>query len=77
MTYKEFSFIIKEKRLEKGLRQKDIADMIFVSLSFYNKIENGKQEPSFEVLCDLINIFEIDILKLIKNKKPKQFLYFD
>jgi len=59
ITYKEFSKIIKEKRILKGFSQKEFSIMLTINVSKLNKIENGKQEPSFlelELICQYLNI---------------------
>lgn len=76
MTYLEFIKILKNERIKNKLTQKDVSEKLFISLSFYNKIENGKLEPNFELLMDIISLFNIDLLFIIKNKKPKM-LFFD
>ncbi|PRX18099.1 putative transcriptional regulator [Orenia metallireducens] len=40
---------LKEKRLEKGLTQKRIAQKIGISRGHYTNIELGHKEPSFKV----------------------------
>ena len=41
---------IKKLRKEKGLQQKQIAIELGIDQSNYNKIENGKREPSLDLL---------------------------
>ena len=77
MTYKEFSRLIKYKRQQLNITQKEMANRLFVSSSKYNKIENGLREPNFELLLKIIKILNISIDECIKNEKPKSFLYFD
>ena len=70
MTYKEFALIIKEKRLDLEIKQKDISYKLGISLSKYSKIENGVMEPNFFELTMLFDILDIDpsILKIKKSK---------
>ncbi len=77
MTYKEFSKIIKEKRIKLNITQKDMADLLYISRSKYNKIENGLREPDFELLLKMLKLLNIDLNEEIKKEKPKAFMVFD
>ena len=77
MTYKEFSKIIKEKRMKLNITQKDMADLLYISRSKYNKIENGLREPDFELLLKMLKLLNIDLNAEIKKEKPKAFMVFD
>lgn len=52
---------IKELRLEKGLRQKDVADMLGVSPQSLCNYENWVNKPEPEMLMRLADIFEVSI----------------
>jgi putative transcriptional regulator len=40
-----------EFRSETNQTQKDVADKMEISLSFYQKIESGDRNPSYNFLC--------------------------
>jgi putative transcriptional regulator len=40
-----------EFRNETNQTQRDVADKMKISLSFYQKIENGDRNPSYNFLC--------------------------
>ncbi len=63
---------IKQVRKEKGLQQKTIALEIGLDQSNYNKIENGRREPSVEVLQKLSVIFGVMVDDLLNpgNNQP-------
>jgi transcriptional regulator with XRE-family HTH domain len=64
---------IKHIRKDKGLQQKTIAGEVGLDQSNYNKIENGRREPSVEVLQKLAVIFGVtvdDLLNPDDDKKP-------
>jgi transcriptional regulator with XRE-family HTH domain len=63
---------IKQVRKEKGLQQKAVALEIGLDQSNYNKIENGRREPSVEVLQKLSVIFGVTVDDLLKpdNSQP-------
>jgi transcriptional regulator with XRE-family HTH domain len=41
MDNKKFGNFIREKRMEKGLKQRELADLLFVTESAVSKWENG------------------------------------
>jgi transcriptional regulator with XRE-family HTH domain len=63
---------IKQVRKEKGLKQKAVALEIGLDQSNYNKIENGRREPSVEVLQKLSVIFGVTVDDLLNpdNNQP-------
>ncbi|MCR5350533.1 MAG: helix-turn-helix domain-containing protein [Acholeplasmatales bacterium] len=73
MTYQEFAKLIKEKRLESNILQKDIASYLCVSISKYSKIENGQLEPKIIELSLILKYFQIDPNVLIEEKPKKHF----
>ena len=56
MTFKEFSKIIKEKRMRLNVTQKKMAELLYISQTKYNKIENGLREPDFELLQRILTL---------------------
>ena len=50
---------IKLIRQKRGLQQKQVALAVGVDQSNYNKIENGKREPSVTILKKLADLFEV------------------
>lgn len=64
---------IKQLRKDKGLQQKAVATDVGLDQSNYNKVENGKREPSVEVLQKLSVILGVtvdELLNLDENKQP-------
>ncbi|HRP88667.1 MAG TPA: helix-turn-helix transcriptional regulator [Edaphocola sp.] len=56
---------MKQIRKDKGLQQKAVAADVGLDQSNYNKIENGKREPSVEVLQKLALIFGVTVDELL------------
>ena len=77
MNYKEFTKIIKKKRLELNISSQDMANLLYISVSRYSKYENCHLEMPFDIVCDVIKILNIDLLLLIKKEKPKKTIFFD
>ena len=79
MTYKDFSLIIKFKRMDKNISQKEFSRMLGISQSKYSKIENGIMEPSFILLQIISRYLEIDLNEILEIKKPieKHYSLYD
>lgn len=56
---------IREKRKKLGYTQKDLANLIGVSVQTINNYENGKEIPStkYQILDKILNSDEAEILK--------------
>lgn len=48
---------LKKFRSEKGMSKNDIAQLLGVSLSFYDKIERGERNPSYSFICKFKSTF--------------------
>jgi transcriptional regulator with XRE-family HTH domain len=70
---------IKKTRKDKGLQQKQVALEIGVDQSNYNKIENGKREPSVSILMHLAGLFDVTLDYLVNPDKdlPKEVVIED
>lgn len=55
---------LREARINRGMTQQQVADEIGVSLRYYQLIEQGKRDGSFEVWDALEDLFEIHQRKL-------------
>ncbi len=71
MLYRDFAKIIKEKREDIGISQKDMAMSLGLNRSSYNKIENGKMEPSFSTLQAICRLLSLDLTEILELKKPR------
>lgn len=54
---------IKKKRLEKNIKQRELAKKAGMSNTFLSDIENGRLEPSIKTLGKIADALEIDIKK--------------
>lgn len=66
LNYQALSQMFRNLRLNRGFRQEDVANALYISRSTYSNIEEGKIRPSVEVLLELSKIFDIP---------PEAFLY--
>lgn len=53
-----FSERLSKLRKEKGISQKQCALDLDVDSSKYNKLENGKNRPNYDMVCKLANFFD-------------------
>ena len=65
---------IKRIRKDRGLQQKQIAIDLGIDQSNYNKIENGKREPSLDLLNRLAEMFNVSVNDILNpgNELPKE-----
>lgn len=62
---KNLGIKLKYKRLQKGLTQEALAEMIDVHEKYIGKIETGKQNITIKTLNRIANALEIDIYNLL------------
>jgi transcriptional regulator with XRE-family HTH domain len=78
MNFTNFSEIIKQKRIAKGLLQKEMALKVPIQKARYNRIENGLLEPTFIELQAICRILEIVLTEVLELKKPiREDIFFD
>lgn len=49
---------LKELRVERGLKQKDVADALEISVSCYGGYKQGYREPDLKTLIKICKLFE-------------------
>lgn len=54
-----FGSKVKELRLEKGLTQQQLANLLGVAVSAISSYESGSRYPSYEVLISISRIFHV------------------
>ena len=64
----EIGLFIKNKRTEKGLTQKELADILSVSNKAISKWECGRGTPDYEYLIQISNLFGVSVDHILKNK---------
>ena len=55
---------IKELRLLRQFKQREVADMLEMERSNYTRIENGNQRPNDENLIKIAKIFDVEVKDL-------------
>ena len=65
IDYTDIGQRIKQKRMEKGLTQEKLSEMIGVGASHMSHLESGKTVPSMEVFITLCNVLECSADELL------------
>lgn len=60
----------KEFRQARGLSQKEVGDYLGTTGQAYSNYENGKREPSFEILLKLGELFGTSVGELLGAPSP-------
>lgn len=58
---------LKAERVNKGIKQKDLAKQLGVTPQYLNSIENGRTEPRRDLMQKISNLLEISIQELFFN----------
>ena len=57
-------------RIDKNLKSKEMAEKLSMTTTKYSNIENGKVEPSLEILYKMQEVFGVDdVLELMKKEQ--------
>jgi len=60
---------LKEKRIEKGLSQYELAKLTGVHVTTISKIENGQRLPSLKVAAKLAKVLDVSLDDLFDSTK--------
>jgi putative transcriptional regulator len=60
-------FNLKVARVKKNLTQRQLAELVGVSVSTINRIETGKQVLRVDMLNKLVNILEVPVNELLES----------
>ena len=61
---------IKQVRLERGIKRKDLAEMLGITPSSISNYENGISKPRQQTLFDIIKVLGIDANYLYQDDAP-------
>lgn len=65
IDYKDIGQRIKEKRIQKGLTQEKLSELIGVGPSHMSHIESGSTVPSFDVFISILNALDCSADELL------------
>ena len=72
INLRTFGKALKDKRKALGISQEEMANAIELSRIYLSELENGKCNPTLDVLCRLSNFFNLPLSELfaeIENTK--------
>lgn len=61
-------YILKAKRVEKGIKQGDLSNQLGISRQTLNAIENGKAEPKRDLMIKIAKALNEDVTVLFFNE---------
>lgn len=70
----EFPNVFKTLRIKSGFTQQQMADKLGLSRSTIGMYENGEREPSFEILENIADMFNVDMNYLIGKKESTEII---
>ena len=73
MDNKKFGNFIREKRMEKGLKQRELADLLFVTESAVSKWENGKSYPDITMIPNICRTLGVSEKELIDGATDTEY----
>lgn len=62
---------IKEVLVQKGIKQKWLAEQLGKSYNMVNSYAQNRRQPSLETLMEIAEILDIDVKELIISNKEK------
>lgn len=65
IDYKDIGQRIKQKRVERGLTQERLSELVGIGPSHMSHIESGSTVPSFEVFVSILNALECSADELL------------
>ena len=63
--YKQISGQVRNFRIKRGLSQQELAEMSNISQNFLNRIENHKENPSFETLENISKALQVSLATIL------------
>lgn len=68
----EFKERLRDLRLKKGMKSKDIAQLVGISEHTYISYESRGSQPPYDVLCKIADVFDMSVDYLIRGKRKNQ-----
>ena len=68
----EFKERLRDLRLKKHMKSKEVAQLVGISEPTYISYESRGSQPPYDVLCKIADVFDMSIDYLIRGKRKKQ-----
>ena len=69
MNQQKIGIFLKELRKQKGLTQKQFAEIVNVSNRTVSRWENGNNLPDLDILIEISDYYEIDLRELLDGER--------
>lgn len=69
MNQKKIGNFLKELRLEHGLTQQDLADILNVNNRTISRWENGRNLPDYAVMMEIANYYHLQVDEILNGEK--------
>ena len=69
MNQQKIGIFLKELRKQKGLTQKQFAEIVNVSNRTVSRWENGNNVPDLDILIEISDYYEIDLRELLDGER--------
>ena len=70
--YMKIGTRIKQLRKEKGLKQKELADILHIPLTTFASYETGYAEPSLKRIVEIASALDVSVAELFQCSPIKQ-----
>lgn len=60
---------LRSVRKEKGITQKQLAELVGTAASTITNYENGEREPTLETLCKIADVLDVSLDMLVRGKE--------
>lgn len=67
MTLSEIGLVLRDLRLEAGLTQEQIAEMLGISPNYVSSVERGVRAPSWKLLVRYANAIGTNVVTLLRE----------
>jgi transcriptional regulator with XRE-family HTH domain len=75
-TLAEIGQTLRNARMTKRMRLKDVADRVGCSVSMLSKIENGRAAPSLRILHSVVRVLDTSIAALFSSAPDGDLVFF-
>ena len=72
-TKKNIGWLIREKRIQKGISQQELCKKAEITQTFLSLLEHGRRNPSREVLNKIANVLHEDAAALEKEASSAEY----
>jgi transcriptional regulator with XRE-family HTH domain len=76
LTMVEIGQTLRNARMTKRMRLKDVADQVGCSVSMLSKIENGRAAPSLRILHSIVRVLDTSIAALFSSAPENELVVY-